>query len=280
MRQKRNQQHKHHKRIQVVDEEGWTHVTSSTKNPVTRSRLPVPAVEDKLAPAEIPDGFTFQKLKDTYEWHKSRWQTSETWESVKKVLEVEVGKSTKELHNCVCIGLGSLSGLLRGGLVDRRSISLFQLAALTSILEYISQPEIPVTIGKCYAQDPVFNFLDKEFLDSIGIEVLEDPDAFALVDDRTFLYAPGAERTHLSQLLSKDPAIFFGGPLEDPLVTNDTSADKNSLEAFSRLRCSKLLPEFEPNDTAFWRMSLYWKQAASDIIVPDANDNRTNPVEG
>lgn len=137
MRQKKRQQQKHHKRIEVVDDEGWTHVTTAGKKSGPRSRVPIPAVEDKLAPAEIPDGFTLEKLKDRYEWHKDRWQTSTTWEAVKGVLDVEVKKSTKGFDNCVCIGLGSPSGLLRGGLVDRRTISLFQLAALASILECI-----------------------------------------------------------------------------------------------------------------------------------------------
>lgn len=38
--------------------------------------------------------------------------------------------------NIVCLGLGSLSGLLRGGWVDRRNVSLYQLAALVSIIEF------------------------------------------------------------------------------------------------------------------------------------------------
>jgi hypothetical protein len=141
------------------------------------------------------------------------------------------------------MGLGSPSGLLRGGLVDRRSISLFQLAALVSILEvvcklsqsvggwmsatvitwrlrihksiYLVPPDSLDTARKCYAQDPVFNNMDKELLASVGIEVVHDPAAFELVTRHTLLFAPGAERTHLMQLLPKEPALFFGGPLDN-----------------------------------------------------------------
>lgn len=44
-----------------------------------------------------------------------------------------------ELENIVCIGLGSPSGFLRGGWVDRRSVSLYQLAALVGVMELISK---------------------------------------------------------------------------------------------------------------------------------------------
>lgn len=37
----------------------------------------------------------------------------------------------------VCIGLGSPSGFLRGGWVDRRAVSMYQLAALRSIMSWI-----------------------------------------------------------------------------------------------------------------------------------------------
>ena len=254
-RKKKKQQHS--KRIQVVDDQGWTHVTTSTtafsKKSGPRRYVPIPAVDDRLVPAEIPDGFTLEKLRDRYEWHKNRWLTSEAWEAVRGVLEGEMAKSNVvEFDNCVCIGLGSLSGLLRGGLVDRRTVSLFQVAALAEILEYACTYDIyilsdridtaclpsvvfccvtapglirnnhelarsvsRVKIGRCFAQDPVFNSLDQEFLQSIGIEVVQTPEAFGMVNEKTFLYAPGAERTHLLDLLSKNPAAFFGGPLEN-----------------------------------------------------------------
>jgi hypothetical protein len=38
----------------------------------------------------------------------------------------------------VCIGLGSPSGFLRDGWVDRRSVSLYQLAALASIKDQVA----------------------------------------------------------------------------------------------------------------------------------------------
>ena len=129
----------HSKRAQVLDDEGWTHVTTTTsRRPAPRSHNPIKAVEDQLTPAEFPDDLAFERLKDRYEWHKGRWQESMIWNAVKRTLNAELSRwPPGSIDNCVCVGLGSPSGLLRGGLVDRRSVSLFQLAALVSILEFI-----------------------------------------------------------------------------------------------------------------------------------------------
>lgn len=50
------------------------------------------------------------------------------------------------LENIVCIGLGSPSGFLRGGWVDRRSVSLYQLAALVCVMELISKSIAAISI--------------------------------------------------------------------------------------------------------------------------------------
>jgi hypothetical protein len=51
------------------------------------------------------------------------------------------------LENIVCIGLGSPSGFLRGGWVDRRSVSLYQLAALVCVTESISKSIVAISIS-------------------------------------------------------------------------------------------------------------------------------------
>lgn len=167
--------------------------------------------------------------------------------------------------NIVCIGLGSPSGLLRGGWVDRRVVSLYQLAALVSVVEFFDC--IMSQLGdqnllhsssrrqrrlRAFAQDPVFNSLDKALLSSLGITVVDHPAAFSLVHDQTLLFCPGAEKTHLERLVAFRPALLFGGPLEQ--------ADTPILDSFLAKRDSLLLPPFEPFEHAFWNMRLYWKK--------------------
>jgi hypothetical protein len=42
---------------------------------------------------------------------------------------------------------------------------------------------------KCYAQDPVYDEIDKEFLTSIGIAPLDDPKGFLAVDQQTLVFS-------------------------------------------------------------------------------------------
>lgn len=141
------------KRVNIVDDEGWTHVTTSKGNNTNKSHNSASTakttIHDQLVPAEIPEGLSLQKLNDQYEWHRQKWQESQAWKSIKAALQdsdLLRNAEKKGIQNCVCIALGSPSGFLRGGLVDRRSISLFQLSALTSIWEllctFIKCPEM------------------------------------------------------------------------------------------------------------------------------------------
>lgn len=175
------------------------------------------------------------------------------------------------IDSIICIGLGSPSGFLRGGWVDRRLVSLYQLAALVDVVASISSSSsagefihiLSISIThliihsqltdstiKTYAQDPVFNTLDTSLLSSLDIIVLESPLAFGKVTPRTFLFCPGAERTHLEQLLALDPAFVFGGPLED--------VESEVVGAFVKRRGSVRLPLFEAQEHAFWNMRVYY----------------------
>ena len=138
-------------------------------------------------------------------------------------------------------------------------------------------------IKTVYAQDPVFNASDKMLLTSLGIQVVQDPAAFALVDNMTFLYSPGAERSHLMKLLPFSPSLFFGGPLETEhsmkrydrhvlsipsnallhLLTEKhfrVGSEADILTEFVQRNQSVLLPPFGPNEHAFWKMRLYWRR--------------------
>lgn len=89
--------------------------------------------------------------------------------------------------------------------------------SFTNLISSASTPTLKdmIPIKQVYAQDPVFNKMDKKLLSFLNIQVVNDPAAFDLVDQDTFLYCPGAERSHLVELLEKEPALFFGGPLKD-----------------------------------------------------------------
>ncbi|GAD97657.1 predicted protein [Paecilomyces variotii No. 5] len=254
------------KRMEVADDDGWTHVTKGGMGP----RRTIKTAERELLPAEPPSRLTAEELEKQYETHKQKWNESSTSETLSHVLRERLARAMKNIDNIVCIGLGSPSGFLRGGWVDRRSVSLYQLAALASICSLLGMSSVGLQLlhysdistetfdtqsaaMKVFAQDPVFNDFDKKLLQSLGITVVEDPKAFELVNERTFLYCPGAERAHLDRILVSNPAILFGGPLDN------LSPEQEVLASYVHARNSLQLPIFEPNEHAFWNMRLYWK---------------------
>ncbi|THC91166.1 hypothetical protein EYZ11_009379 [Aspergillus tanneri] len=238
--------HHQHKRLQVTDDSGWTHVTTSGKSArqVLRTTLPQESQSHPFLPAEAPSRLTQEELQQQLQRCRQRWEDSDTWKVVEETLR-SWGMAVDD--GIVCIGMGSPSGFLRGGWVDRRSVSMYQLAGLMSIVDWMRRTHPNVNV---YAQDPVLNAHDKFLLLSLGINVLEHPDAFEKVSPATFLYCPGAEQTHLVQLLASNPAFLFGGPLED--------IESETVRQFVKTKGSTRLPRFEDHEHAFWNMRLYY----------------------
>ncbi|KAL3452191.1 hypothetical protein BJX65DRAFT_293350 [Aspergillus insuetus] len=260
-----------HKRLEVTDSSGWTHVTTSgnarrlnnrrdhnpnqdsISEPQQQEQQQQKELEPPLSPAEAPPSATLSHLQRQLNESRRRWEGSATWASaqdaLRRALPLAGSGDEGEDVSIVCVGLGSPSGFLRGGWVDRRSVSMYQLAALASVMG-LFEDQAPNRPIKVYAQDPVFNDHDCALLESLNITVLEHPGAFEKVSRRTLLFCPGAERRHLELLLAHDPAIVFGGPLED--------IDSGVVTGFIRARESVQLPLFEEQEHAFWRMRVYY----------------------
>lgn len=127
-----------------------------------------PSFEPVLAPAEAPGRLTITELQTQFREHSEKWEGSETWVKLAGVLEKKLRERGSEqassspgspsslsessststssrsepaygpVDAIVCIGLGSPSGFLRDGWTDRRSVSMYQLAALVSIKDMIA----------------------------------------------------------------------------------------------------------------------------------------------
>ncbi|KAJ6092792.1 hypothetical protein N7486_008081 [Penicillium sp. IBT 16267x] len=266
------------KRLQVTDDDGWTHVTTggnarrtmrgtqgskkaSSSDPVGAT-APAEDIESGLVlrPAEAPGRLTLEELQAQYAAHRDTWTGSETWKELEKILDERVQVAQEEssglgaVDSIVCIGLGSPSGFLRDGWVDRRSVSMYQLAALESIKERLGSSDrtsTPTSIP-VYAQDPVFNTLDRALLEGMGITVVEHPVGFENVTRSTLLFCPGAERTHLELVLPSNPRFVFGGPLED--------TESDVIQKYVGKMGSRALEPFTSNEHAFWMTRLYYRE--------------------
>jgi hypothetical protein len=155
------------KRTQVTDDDGWTHVANSGNvRRVMRSRprgtaaitkdsaeISLDHSEPILVPAEAPGRLTLPELQIQFQTYRERWESSESWSRLAGILDERL-KSRKQEQEAsssaslasavcpvdaiICIGLGSPSGFLRDGWVDRRAVSLYQLAALASIKDRVA----------------------------------------------------------------------------------------------------------------------------------------------
>ncbi|GAB1195799.1 hypothetical protein APSETT444_005064 [Aspergillus pseudonomiae] len=243
---------KHHKRLEVTDPSGWTHVTTGGKSArralrTTQQHHDNPEQGEQsqiLVPAEAPAQLNLEDLHAQFRGYQQRWEGSESW----RVVETALSSATVKVDRIVCIGLGSPSGFLKGGWVDRRSVSMYQLAGLVSVVDRLSESYV-LELLRALLQDPVFNTHDQSLLASLDIAVLDHPHGFEKVCPGTLLYCPGAERTHLEQLLSHAPTLVFGGPLEDI----ESEAVKQFVESTKSVR----IPRFEDMEHAFWNMRLY-----------------------
>lgn len=168
------------RRLQVTDNDGWTHVTSgSNVRRVVRTTKAQSAgeqvvqegeVHSVLGPAEAPTRLTFEDLVMQYKGYKEKWVVSETWQTLKaqlvqrilfhnrvaEHLSQDTGTGvlpTGLVERIVCVGLGSPSGFLRDGWVDRRAVSMYQLAALETIKDTLFSSssfhpfKLPTSIG-------------------------------------------------------------------------------------------------------------------------------------
>ncbi|OJJ83032.1 SRR1 family protein [Aspergillus glaucus CBS 516.65] len=269
-RPKKNQKPSQNKRTTITDDSGWSHVTTTTRARRTyRNTGQEKATEtekEQLKPAEAPSNLTLDDLRQQFNRHYERWTGSESWGVVRGVISsltststststsadtdtdtdidsANAGTVTAQIDNITCIGLGSPSGFLRGGWVDRRQVSLVQLAALVSTKELFHNVRV-------YTQDPVFNTLDKALFGSLGLTVLEHPAGFEKISEQSFLFCPGAEKGHLEEILEKKPRALFGGPLEE-------MSDSDTVKAFLNEKVGKKVPVFEGDEKAFWGMRVY-----------------------
>jgi hypothetical protein len=137
-------------------------------------------------------------------------------------------------------------------------------------------------------QDPHFSDLDQLFLQSLGYEVVKDPEAFAHIDSRSLAYAIHCESPIYMKIREGAwPALLIGNSLQHKLALNhDTSSallddiSGESLPEGSTQKHQDLLSmvddsdevHFPQLDNYFADTMIYWRhsQASQNAPEPDA----------
>lgn len=125
-------------------------------------------------------------------------------------------------------------------------------------------------------QDPVFNRLDEEFLQSLGYTTLPIPESFEKLTFKTFLFAPHLEwPIYIQALRIATPGLCIGNSVGEFLDSVHGPQDseelkiRETLQEFSGKTESVEMPAF---DRATWCMStsVYWRK---DSEKGEATDN-------
>ncbi|KAF4627285.1 hypothetical protein G7Y89_g10870 [Cudoniella acicularis] len=174
------------KRMEVVDDDGWTHVVDA---PTRRS----PVSKHNGAQENLQHGGDFtvngvafvkrtlQEMQDELGYWRKNWEKSTAPEQLKVLLNKKKGDGSKKISNVVVLGLGSLQ-IAR---LEGRRASHTQFAALETVVSILAGEEkIHIVF-----QDPIYTDMDKQLLCHLGHQVVEDPAGFESIGEDTLVYA-------------------------------------------------------------------------------------------
>ncbi|KAE8153341.1 hypothetical protein BDV25DRAFT_31226 [Aspergillus avenaceus] len=131
-----------------------------------------------------PMGNTVEAVREAFIKKRQKWLESSTCRDLEHHLATV--KCTTTVHKVICFGLGSLETL--SGYHCTRVHT--QHAAVETIVACLMKRGLNGGRKiKCYAQDPAYGDVDKQFLRSIRITPLEDPNGFLEVDQRTLVFS-------------------------------------------------------------------------------------------
>ena len=167
------------KRTQIEDDDGWTHVVDAprrSKNGGVKKGQALLHGGDFEVDGMSYINRTLDEMKAEFEYWKKSWGKDSACLELKEKLQVFSG-----VENVVFLGMGSLQSSRREG----RRASATQLAALQTIITSLGDDNG----SKVILQDPQYTTLDKEFLISLGYEVVEDPEAFREIGEGSLVYA-------------------------------------------------------------------------------------------
>ena len=168
---------------------------------------------------------SFEVVSAKYDALKETWKNTSAYEAFRTAIEETVFKQEKlSINACMCLGLGSFTGIYSTSWTRLRHYSLSQLVLFECWVEQLSTKfqhlatvmpaliilELKYNIEHVYFQEPSFNALDEEFLKSRGYEILHIPESDDRITEKTFLFTPlGTGYLVEASLRSAYPALYI-----------------------------------------------------------------------
>ncbi|KAI0903238.1 hypothetical protein F4823DRAFT_636475 [Ustulina deusta] len=123
-----------------------------------------------------------EEVLDVFRDRERQWKTSQHHEQLQAALSAV--KTPLVLDKVIAVALGPL--VVGSQIGDK---SMVQHALISAIYSSLHQQGILLASSKRYVQDPAYTPLDKSVLSSVDLTVVDDPQAFLLLDDSSILVA-------------------------------------------------------------------------------------------
>ena len=139
-----------------------------------------------------------------------------------------------EIANCVCIGLGSFTGVegqrLSASDVADRENSIHQLVVLTMILD-TDLLGARHAVRNAWFHDPVFSQTDDIFLESLGFTVVQFPMILEKITLNTIVFAPRVPYyLTVGVFIACHPALYIGNRLDYLVKQLSETVARHSLD--------------------------------------------------
>lgn len=177
------------KRKEIKDADGWTYVVrKSPSSEVSRICAPCKSSTAKLVSFSgdyeingvIYIHRTLEDVKSEFLMWQKQWEESPSCKELEEKIRNNRVHSFHGIDNAIVLGLGSLLSARR----DARRCSATQLAALLSLVQFLQCDGIPI-----FVQDPQYTDVDTQFLTTLGLIVVKDPEAFQMLSKHSLVFA-------------------------------------------------------------------------------------------
>ncbi|KAK3991231.1 hypothetical protein QBC44DRAFT_55433 [Cladorrhinum sp. PSN332] len=217
---------------------------------------------DGLQPNPSPE-YSVSDLLQYHEKIKQKFEESACWSGVKEQIDsVASKKKLPTITKALCLGTGPYDPA--DGSSQARRTAHIQTAAFCAIVDHLRAKgghDI-----KCYIQEPRFTQFDKEFCAELGLEAIDNPDGFALVDQEALVFAIHLELEFCNLALRVPPAAFIGTGLDEWLRVVDASAEKpGPLIRFFELEDTHGKSPFPDLDFIFSSTSIYLRKVEEEV---------------
>lgn len=149
-----------------------------------------------------------ERVRETFRRKRTEWEASVACKELLSTLETTQIPTVQKIVAFACFNMSDCE-------VEERSAVQH---ALILTLRYFFAKHQHVALGgiRCFAQDPLYEDLDREVLKESGVSVLDNPRAFLEVDETSVVFCLSAE-TAVRQVVTDitRPALLIWNRVEE-----------------------------------------------------------------